>query len=280
MQRLHKLITLLKQCCFTSPENPKSDLEKTNQTTEAKENPLSTSFQKTYPPVGEILKLTLKVQETVLMEPDTKYEILPSGLKNGKRNVKDGCVYAGSIEKFGRLVINDIILPYNEKGTGKRQFMIQYNKEQKKYFIKDMGEGLGTFIRIDGPIKLYDSYVFVYGDCHMVVYIINQTLKLKFIEGPKADSIYEFNPDDSPIKIGRMDDCQIKIEDSGLSRYHCMVYYDKYWILKDGDGNKNSTNGTWIFAEKFFEILDGMMIRAGETLFKAQVNSDMIDSIE
>lgn len=105
MQRFYKLITVLKQCCFPSPENPKPDLEKDNQTTEAKENPLSTSFQKTYAPVGEILKLTLKVQETVFMDPGAEYEILPSGLKNSKRNIKDGCVYAGSIEKFGRLVI-------------------------------------------------------------------------------------------------------------------------------------------------------------------------------
>ncbi|OMJ80099.1 hypothetical protein SteCoe_19747 [Stentor coeruleus] len=280
MQSLYKLITLLKKCCFTSSEISKSDLEKDNQTTETKENPLSTSFQKAYPLSLETLKLTLKVQETVFMDPGIEYEILPSGLKNSKRNIKDGCVYAGSIEKFGRLVINDIVLPFNEKGTGKRQFMIQYNKEQNKYFIKDMGEGLGTFIRIEIPIKLHTSYTFVYGDTHMIVYIENTILKLKFIQGPKADSIYIFTPNESPIKIGRMSDCNIKIEDSGLSRYHCLAYYDNCWMFTDGDGQKNSTNGTWLFAEKFFEINNGMMIRTGETVFKAQFTSDMLNIIE
>lgn len=77
-----------------------------------------------------------------------------------------------------------------------------------------------------------------------------------------------------------MTDCHIKLEDSGLSRYHCIAYYDKNWMFTDGDGQKKSTNGTWLFAEKFFEILDGMMIRAGETLFRAHLNSDMIKIIE
>lgn len=52
-----------------------------------------------------------------------------------------------------------------------------------------MGEGLGTFIRIEDPIKLHSSYVFAYGDSHMVAYIEKETLKLKFIQGPKTDSI-------------------------------------------------------------------------------------------
>lgn len=122
----------------------------------------------------------------------TQYEILPHGLACAKRLVKDGCVYAGSTEKQGRLVINDIILSENEKGVGKRHFLIQYNKgrfyiEKASFFIKDMGEGLGTFIRIEKPIKLISAYIFSFGDSHMIVHIENTLLTLKFIEGPKVD---------------------------------------------------------------------------------------------
>lgn len=126
------------------------------------------------------------------MSKGSKFKIFPSGLKTGKRVVKDGCVYAGSIEKHGELLINDILLPKEEKGIGKRHFMIQYNKgphylDKTRYFIKDMGEGLGTFIRIKSPVKFSSSFIFSFGDSHMITKIENSFLTLKFIEGPKTD---------------------------------------------------------------------------------------------
>ena len=57
-----------------------------------------------------------------------EYEIYPKGLKNSKRKSKDNCVYAGTLEKQRNLVINDILLSSEEKGTGKRHFMIKYNQ--------------------------------------------------------------------------------------------------------------------------------------------------------
>ena len=167
----------------------------------------------------------------------SEYEIYPHGLKCSKRNVKDGCVYAGSMEKHGRLIVNDIILSEKEKGIGKRHFMINYNKGRKHidrgiYYLKDMGEGMGTFIRIDKPIKLKSSYIISFGDSHMVVQISNNVLSIRFIEGPKVDlkrySICSsFSPEESPIKLGRMIDCHIRFEDTSLSRYHCMLYFDE-----------------------------------------------------
>lgn len=73
-----------------------------------------------------------------------------------------------------------------------------------------------------------------------------------------------------------MTDCHIRFEDTSLSRYHCMLTYDKMWMVSDGDGEKPSTNGTWLFAEQFFEISDGLSFKVGETLFKAQLTSDLI----
>lgn len=140
----------------------------------------------------EVLKLTLVVIDTVHMVVGTEYEISPQGLKFSKRSVKDGCVYAGSLEKQGRAIVNDLILPDQEKGIGRRHFMINYNKGKKysengTYSIKDMGEGLGTFIRIDRPIKIKNSYIFSFGDSHLIVNIQDNQLALRFIEGPKAD---------------------------------------------------------------------------------------------
>ena len=41
--------------------------------------------------------------------------------------------------------------------------------------------------------------------------------------------------------------------------------------MQDGDGKKFSTNGTWLFAEKSFEIYSGMMFKAGESLFRTDL---------
>ena len=140
----------------------------------------------------EVSKLTLIIIDTVHMIVGSEYEIFPYGLKSSKRNVKDGCVYAGSMEKHGKLIVNDIVLPEKEKGIGKRHFMINHSKGNPQtdlgvYSIKDMGEGMGTFIRIDKPIKLKNSYIVSFGDSHMIVQIDNSVLSIRFIEGPKVD---------------------------------------------------------------------------------------------
>lgn len=43
------------------------------------------------------------------------------------------------------------------------------------------------------------------------------------------------------------------------------------WYICDGDGHKQSTNGTWVFAEQAAKIYDGMIFKAGQLLFKAKV---------
>ena len=68
-----------------------------------------------------------------------------------------------------------------------------------------------------------------------------------------------------------MSDCNIRFDDNSLSRYHCIITYSNGWHIQDGDGKKISTNGTWLFAEEFFEIYNGMMFKAGESLFRADL---------
>lgn len=50
-----------------------------------------------------------------------------------------------------------------------------------------------------------------------------------------------------------------------------MFYYQGQWKLTDGDGEKHSTNGTWLFADEFFTVFDGMIFKVGETLFKCEL---------
>ena len=39
----------------------------------------------------------------------------------------------------------------------------------------------------------------------------------------------------------------------------------------DADGNKSSSNGTWILADEFTEIYNGMQIRAGSNIFESYI---------
>jgi hypothetical protein len=54
------------------------------------------------------------------------------------------------------------------------------------------------------------------------------------------------------------------------------VYFDEaagVWLLKDGDDDKNSTNGTWLFVDELFPISDQMIFKAGQTLFRANITN-------
>lgn len=75
--------------------------------------------------------------------------------------------------------------------------------------------------------------------------------------------------------IGRSKDCSICFKEPGgsLSRIQCRIdYIDDKWILRDGDGKKQSTNGTWIFAgeeERIPNDVEGIVFKAGSCLFRA-----------
>lgn len=191
MLGLRKLCVFSTQCCLTS-DIPSTDFpELKNPNT----NETITTLAKSSASVRkneEILALTLTIIESASMEIGEKFLIYPSGLLNSKRKSKDNCVYAGNLEVQGNNVINDILLPSEENGTGKRHFMIKFRKgiwylDQNKYFIKDMGEGLGTFIRLDRPFKLQNLNIVSFGDSHMIVSLDGNFVSLRFIQGPKTD---------------------------------------------------------------------------------------------
>lgn len=92
----------------------------------------------------------------------------------------------------------------------------------------------------------------------------NQKIQLKFLDGPKTDQTFTFSENSGIIRIGRMTSCDIKFDDNSLSRQQCCIQFiDGNWVLKDGDGVKLSTNGTWLFVDELFRIYDNMIFKAG-----------------
>ena len=135
-------------------------------------------------------ELHLTVVESEKMEVGKKYTINSEGLIDSLRLSKDGCVYAGTLYSENTAAVNDILLPQNEEGLGKRHFMIKCSSNPVSYSVKDLGDGLGTFMKIISPTKLKSNAIISFGEIHMVIFIEYSNpsrLTINFISGPKTD---------------------------------------------------------------------------------------------
>lgn len=56
--------------------------------------------------------------------------------------------------------------------------------------------------------------------------------------------------------------------DEDVSRKQCiLIFEENNWYINDGDGENKSSNGTWFYPEKFFNIYENMVFRIGTTSF-------------
>ncbi|CAG9330328.1 unnamed protein product [Blepharisma stoltei] len=271
-------------CCQYPDENQQEPLPPESHQTKPSSNfialPLENSGQRQEQSLlssgsliseNEILtgpKMKFIIVEGNSLPKNTEYRINPGGYEGSTRTPKDGLVYFGNSSEKSDIVIHD------SEASENNHMVVRYDVQKKKYFLKDLGEGTGTFVKITKPFSLKNGNVVSFGESHMLVQLnsANSDISLKFLEGPKADEVLSFTPDDSDIQIGRIQDCKVVFNDSSLSRYQLILKFQDQvgWILEDGNGVKGSTNGTWLFAEDFFEIHDGLLFKVGQTLFLAK----------
>jgi len=104
---------------------------------------------------------------------------------------------------------------------------------------------------------------------------LQQQLMVQFLDGPREKETLSFKQEDAPLFLGRSQECQIQFRNSQLSRIQCRFdFINEKWILRDGNGQgKESTNGTWIFAGEDERIEDGMVFKAGKSIFQASLSS-------
>ena len=79
------------------------------------------------------------------------------------------------------------------------------------------------------------------------------------------------------IRIGRIknEETDFAFEDDDVSRKQCMIIFeDNNQYIVDGNGINPSSNGTWFYPEKYFNITDGLIIRIGTTLFECKLLED------
>ena len=161
------------------------------------------------------------------------------------------------------------------------------------YYLKDLGHGFGTFIKIIKWTELKNNFLLSIGENYIVFTLgleedmiinehtsnkedeeFNDLINLKIFSGNIRHGKLSFNPKQSPFIIGRSPECEVIIDDSMLSRFHCTVEFKEYkWYIIDGifDKNKNefrnSTNGSWKYAFEDTVITNGMTFKSNHNLF-------------
>ena len=251
-------------------------------------------------PNSKYTLLNLNVVSSTLKYPKSVYSISPLGLQNSKRNGKDGIVLFGyernkenkssennvninsesnsdddKIKENKEFLFNDFIFPVEnpEDNNGlydSPNFSIYYNIDEERYEM----EG-NTLINIGGN--------------YLVVYLEKNRILIKIFNNSVLENTYDkestkINCDIKQIDIdpktnsytyiGRSQNCDIVIEDMMLSKTQCCIEYDaesKKIYLSDGDGKKESTNGTWVFILNPTKITDNFMFKAEHTLFLANL---------
>ena len=238
--------------------------------------------------------LVLKVISSKVLQPGKDIMINAMGVEGSKRDGRDGVVYFGnklkSSKGHSREHLNDIKLPASDKELGEkhrgRHFQIAYDPFSDKYYIKDLSVGFGAFAKLDYPLVLRDNHLVHIGESFIVVNLMSTgpprsqpRLRLKLFGGPCTGEVFFFNSNEfrnSPIRIGRMFNCEIQIEDSLISKYQCSLVFDadRGWVLTDGDvsAGRKSTNGTWYLPHRLYlsentQMYEGMVFKANQTVF-------------
>ena len=255
--------------------------------------------------------LNLTVVSSTLKYPKSVYSISPLGLQNSKRNGKDGIVLFGYERKKENsssennininsetndestvkdFLFNDFIFPIegNEDNNGLYEspnFAIYYNLEDNNYYIKDFNTGVGALMKIKKYVMEGNTLINIGGN-YLVVYIEKNRILIKIFNNsilentqPKDSNcdIKQINLEEnsnSYTSIGRSQHCDIIIEDMLLSKVQCCIEYNsktKKIYLCDGEGKKESTNGTWVFILNPTKITDNFMFKAEHTLFVANL---------
>ena len=207
------------------------------------------------------------------------------GLKNSIRNKGDGITYFGfqtedslNTEPYIDYLLGPKDQEYDEQFIGKH-FQIRFDNETKKYYIKDLGNGFGTFIKLINEEKIKDNLLINIGETYIVFSFNNDNeneLIIKLFSGEEQQSSYTFNSENQKcIIIGRDSYlCDIIIDDKMLSRVHCCINYkekgnEKGWYIKDGNlEGKKSTNDTWFYSAEETLIYNQMIFKTNHNLFK------------
>lgn len=252
--------------------------------TEAPEPDQKDYFRQLQEAAAGAKQLRLKVLSSTTLQKATVITISPIGCEGSLRGVQDGCTYFGNIQGTNIAEMNDFVIML-EGGIGEtgRHFVVRYDLAAEAYFLKDLGKGLGCFIRLDGPKSLQDATLVHIGESFLLVNVLIRPtlrkfprLRMMLYGGNCTGEVFYFNATEyyeKKIRIGRLPTCEVHVEDSLISKVQACVFFStgEGWVLVDGDLDQQraSTNGTWIFAGGETEVYSGLVFKASQSLFQA-----------
>ena len=245
-------------------------------------------------------KLILEIMSSDEAEKFITIEINPFGYVNSKRIKKDGITYFGYDTGEGQYQVDFILKSndnyYYDDAFNGRHFMIKFNPNDLTYYLKDLGRGFGTFIKIQEWTELVNNLLLNIGENYIVFSFGDEedeeeedeknnninynkgdnSLNIKIFSLNAKQKVYKLLPSDCPITIGRSSENSIYIDDDMLSRIHCTIdFSNNKWYIQDGlakngiqdDEIKKSTNGSWIYAYEETPIVNKMIFKANHNLF-------------
>ena len=234
-----------------------------------------------------ILEITVIGSQS--MSFGTKIKIDKMGLmEKSLRNIKSNITYFGFIEDLNlNNEKND-----NLKFIG-RFFRIYFNTKNLNYYLRDLGNCLGTYVKVKESIILKNEDMINVGDTFLIFHFENDKSKnnsnndiinIQITELNKNNESqnreFSFNSSKKIIRIGRKKyNNDIELNDHLVSKVNCNIQYDEKngWKIKDGNeiisenGESkitNSTNGTWILAIDDFLIYENMIFKSNLNLFR------------
>jgi hypothetical protein len=263
-------------------------------------------------------ELNLNILSSTLNYDQINYVITPEGIKNSKRDAKDGIVLFGydknykmnsnlsrsnsnseikkNLEESDEFILNDFVFPSDGKKdtSGLNEFpnfAIYFNVDDKNYYIKDFKTGVGALMKIkkftiEGStlVNIGSNYLVINIEKNkIIIKIFNNTIlenkNMKENKGSNCEikEFYIKYHEHKLITIGRNEKCDVVLEDAMLSKVHSCIEYepkDKLFYLYDGDKNRESTNGTWVFILNSFKITDNFLFKAERTLFMANLTNN------
>lgn len=216
---------------------------------------------------SSVSNLSIEVLESGIGAKGTVLKVTPKGLVGSLRAAGDGMTIVGSSPAKEKAV--DYSMEQDRGMLAKRHFMLVF--EKGVYYISDAGSTTGTFLRVHRSFPLQSSTIISFGSVYLQVSIIGTFLQLKFLSGLRKSQEVTYTPEASPVLLGRNNSCALVFDDGSLSRYQCSMVYEVKagWVLFDGLNTcKPSTNGTWIYTTDKVEVWDGLVFKAGSSLFR------------
>ena len=117
-----------------------------------------------------------------------------------------------------------------------RHFQIKFNPNDMKYYLKDLGHGFGTFIKISNWTEIKNNFLLSIGENYIVFTLgveedmvinehtsnkedeeYNDLINLKIFSGNIRHGKLSFNPKQSPFIIGRH--FQLKFNPNDMQYY-------------------------------------------------------------